>query len=62
MEDMYETVNTVVSELLEDRLLRMAETYSIWLYATIKVWTIYVYVTSNSTDSSVIRIGNGKIS
>lgn len=38
-EDTYETISAEVSNLLEGNLIRMAETYSVWLYATIKVHT-----------------------
>ena len=36
-DNMYETINAEVSDLLDGSLIRMAETYSVWLYATIKV-------------------------
>jgi len=45
---LYESVSTLVSELLQGQLLRMADTYSIWLYATIKVSIYYYYVTSSA--------------
>ena len=35
----FEAVSMMVSELLNGQLLRMADTYSIWLYATLKVST-----------------------
>ena len=36
-EEKFESLSTQVSDLLHDKLLRMTETYSIWLHATIKV-------------------------
>lgn len=36
-EDAYEAISAEVSNLLDDSLIRMVETYSVWLYATIKV-------------------------
>ena len=36
---LYESVSRMVLELLQGQLLRMADTYSVWLYATIKVPT-----------------------
>ena len=41
---MYETINAEVSDLLDGSLIRMAETYSVWLYATIKVSMVILTV------------------
>lgn len=42
-EDTYERISAEVSNLLDGSLIRMTETYSVWLYATIKV---HIYVAS----------------
>jgi len=43
-EEILESINTTVSDLLTGKLLRMTETYSIWLYATIKARNMLQYV------------------
>lgn len=45
VEDAYEAISAEVSTLLDDSLIRMVETYSVWLYATIKVCIIKYCIT-----------------